>query len=318
MKRFLTNLALFILLIITLLIIIIKAINKFDDKYHNKYNRLAKELKVTEILITGDSHSLFAIDPDSLGKKAANISESSKPIEIDLYVIEKNIEFMHSLKAVIIPIDYFTLFFDGRKEKFTKRYFLHWGIPISNSLVPLDINNTHFGTCGLKLLKDMKNGRAKISNYYPHGGNWSETSSLKQNIISRKRLNIWNKKWIDTSNETRITDKLISFSRKCEKYGIDVYLISMPVSKNIFKLYDKKIVERTRLQITKILKETNCSYTDFNNFAIFKADSLYSDPDHLNRFGAQIITHLIKSQLSVIFSANQYNLTLLETCKKYW
>ena len=300
MKKFLRNLALFIVSIIILLLIIIKAINKFDDTYHNKYNRLARELKSTEILITGDSHSLFAIDPKSFDRKAANIAETSKPIEIDLYVIEKNIEFMDSLKTIIIPIDYFTLFFDGGKEKFTKRYFHHWGIHVSKPWFKSNLTDIHFGTCGLNLLKDIKKGNAKISNYYPHGGNWSKTNSASQATLCKKRLNVWNKKWIDTSNASRITSKLISLARECERHNIAVYFITLPVSNKLNQLYDKKLVEKTRLEIIKILKETKCHYTDFNSFQIFKSDSLYCDPDHLNKQGAQVITNLIKKQISVI------------------
>ena len=95
---------------------------------HSKIELLNNKSKNTQIIITGTSHTLMGLDPAQFFLKTINISEISKPIQVDLQAIENEIKKLPQLKYIVIPIDYFTLFYNGREEAIAKKYWHHWGV----------------------------------------------------------------------------------------------------------------------------------------------------------------------------------------------
>lgn len=76
----------------------------------------------------------------------------------------------------------------------------------------------------------------------------------------------------------------------------------MPVSENLLKEYDLKIVKNNLMSIQALIKESNCLYINLEGDKQFKTDSLFFDGDHLNYKGATIATLEIKNRILNSFS----------------
>ena len=283
-----------------MIVIIMLIINRVNDIFHNKLNIFQKEIKTSEILIVGTSHSLWSINPKKLGHKAINISEINKPIETDIEIINNNLDYFTNLKLVIIPLDYFTLFYDGKNEAYSKKYDYHWGLTNKIKSNRLNFYFGHFFTCGISIFADLLEGKVKTtSNFTPKYQDWSKLSLQEQSLKSKKRMNAWENNWIDTSINNVVTEKIIQTTLDLKNRGIHCLFITLPVSSNMKKLYKQDLVEINNRNINLIIKETNCKYVDYNNSIRFN-DSLFRDQDHLNIKGANVISDLIKKEIDTV------------------
>jgi len=293
---------LFISICLIVILIAIIALNQFNNIFHDKLSPYRIQIKKTKVLVTGTSHSLWGINPKSLGISAINIGEVNKPINIDLAILKNNIDANKDLKLVIIPIDYFTLFFDGtnKGENFEKQYYYHWGIKNHHDII--DNYFGHFFTCGSDVIKNLLSGKyTSASGFTPKKEDFSIVTIEKQRASIAKRLSDWNKKFIDSSKHAIITNELIETILLLKSRGIECYLITMPVYSEMKKAYNKELVSIMNSEIKRIEGSTNAKYEDFNNLPIFKDASLFRDGDHLNIKGSKAMTEILKSRIQDFF-----------------
>jgi hypothetical protein len=302
MDKLLKKTIIFLGVCIIITLISVLALNQFNNIYHNKLRPYRKEIKQTKVLITGTSHCLWGINPKKLGVSAINIGEVNKPIEIDLEILKNNLDINKDLRLVIIPIDYFTLFFNGLKkgENFEKRYYYHWGIKAHQDVV--DNYFGHFLTCGSDVIKNLLTGKYKTaSGFTAKNQDFSKISKAKQREFTAKRIAGWNKQFIDSSQHTFITNNLIKTILLLKNHGINCFLITCPVSTEMKKNYNPELVKIINSEIKKIVSATNVRYEDFNSLPNFKEDYLFRDCDHLNLKGSKELTAVIKSRIQDLY-----------------
>ena len=61
-----------------------------------------------ETLVFGSSHTYHAINPTLFKSKCFNIAYSSQDLKRDVFLFDRFIENMSSLKQIVIAISYFT------------------------------------------------------------------------------------------------------------------------------------------------------------------------------------------------------------------
>ncbi len=66
--------------------------------------------KSVEILCLGSSHAYFGINPDFISPPCFNAAHPSQSLKYDFEIVKKYQDKWESLKVIVIPVDYFSLF----------------------------------------------------------------------------------------------------------------------------------------------------------------------------------------------------------------
>ena len=151
MKLFVNKFLKYFIIYFVIFAIIIITLGSYLEKdiiFSKKRLLFEKNKSDIEYLITGTSHTFWGVEPNLFPSKAINVAEKNKPIEIDLKVIENNIRNFKKLRYVIIPIDYFTLYFNGYKDNGAAKLYHHWGLQFKEKSF---LKRFHIGTCGIDL-----------------------------------------------------------------------------------------------------------------------------------------------------------------------
>jgi len=139
MKRFLKKLFLFILPLLLGGLAMELVLRNMPNDYRNKRKYLDAHAESVETLILGSSHAQYGLNPAYFSSRAFNAAHVSQTLDLDLDIIEKYADRWSSLKTVVLPISYFTLFerlSEGPESWRIKNYTLYYGIHSSRS--PID------------------------------------------------------------------------------------------------------------------------------------------------------------------------------------
>jgi len=288
-----------ILLLLTFILLFVIIILKERDSIVTSKRYLFESNKSSiECLIIGTSHTFMGINPKLFPFKTINIAENGKPIEVDIEIIEKNINNLPNLKYVIIPIDYFTLYFSGMKERSTAKFYHHWNLK-DGMIRSYSSERYHFFTCGYSFYNEILKKQTNDSNsgYNPEVNDFSKSTPSQQKNYCEKKMDSWNQFFIDTSISIYVQKRVQKLVTLLKEKKIHTILVTMPVSEAFSKEYDKNLVRKNSLFIQKLSKESNSLYINLENYYQFKNDSLFNDGDHLNSKGALIATVEIKKRI---------------------
>jgi len=282
--------------IIPLLVLLLMGLSQEQDRVVNLKRQLFEQYKgSTECIIFGTSHALMGLNPTLFPFKALNIAEEGKPVEVDIEIIEKNINQLPHLKYVILPIDYFTFYFNGLHEEAAPKYYHHWGLK-DGYIKSYYIKRYHVFTCGFMFHEhDTYDQYDTIMGYRAQYEDLSKLSmSYRLNKYQAKH-NDWNKYWIDPTSTQSIYKRIDNFINMLQKRNIQTILVTLPVCPQFYTYYDPRINTQNNQLIEKLLQSTNARYINLQNNPLLTADSLYKDIDHLNYKGATIATTLISN-----------------------
>lgn len=260
----------------------------------------------TEVIVGGNSHSCFGILADSLSLTTINIANKGRELETDVAII-KSLEFdkYKKLKAIVIPISYYTLFsnFDSINSTFLvdqKRLYYHY-YNINEYDQGAITNRLFFNSPSRELFKDSYILPFLNKNPFSPKG-WR----ANDNIFKADKEIIHKLKRIDLKLEDKITlnknlELLKTLVNKSKENKVKLYLMIPPYSSVYFSISKHKY---NRL-ILKIL-EDNFNSEDFIliNSNTFMPTSLeyYENSDHLNLKGARLFTKKIDSILKSTFN----------------
>jgi len=297
MKKFIIKIILLAFIPVPLFLLMGLRLEK--DRIITSKRQLFEQYKgSTQCLITGTSHTLTGINPTLLPIKALSISEDSKPVEVDIEIIEKNIAQLRNLKYVIIPVDYFTLYFTGLQEQSTPKYYHHWGLK-DGFIKSYPLKRFHAFTCGFLLSENkITDPDNSLMGYWPMFTDLSKLSADTIITKCQKKLDTWNNYWIDTSNAQTIYTRLEGFIFMLQKRNIQTILVTMPVCKTLYSRFDPVLLKRNNQLIDNLTHSTHAKYINLQNNNLLAADSLYKDIDHLNDKGATIATGIIGNYIT--------------------
>ena len=109
MKKFIYKIS-FLIIVVGVIFIFFEL---FVFPYNNNQMRMKSQLlntkKDSEILVLGNSHTFFGINPDESIFKMINIANKGRKLETDFYILKKYIKNFNNLSYVIIPISHYTL-----------------------------------------------------------------------------------------------------------------------------------------------------------------------------------------------------------------
>jgi hypothetical protein len=293
MKKWLKYTSLFLLPIVLVLISVDIFYRTVPTNYKFKHEQLLQRKDSIEILVFGDSHTMYGINPDWLDKRTFNLANLSQTIYFDELLFQKYIKQLTHLKYVIFPLEYTTMSqVDNTQEDVWRKYFYDAQMDIN---VPL-----------IKWYDPKKYSLAlsqKLSRTFQALNIWKQTNTLVNcdhdgwglgynsvidsveivhlaKVISRKH----DDSRIDISKNIERIKRMIKI---CDSKKIKVVLINMPVTKEYFSLLNANEVTEI-LNQSMLLDRENSHVKNLNLIDDVRFElNDFQDADHLNDHGAK-------------------------------
>ena len=238
-----------------------------------KYNDIPKKFENTEILIFGNSHTFYGLNPIYFNQPTYNLAHISQTLYFDKLLFDKYIDNFKNLKCVIFHIEYTSLseIVDTPENNIRKYYY--------QSYMNLDVPSINKYDCTQYFLSSTRNFKANSQLIFRY---------LKNGTIVDCDENGFG------TNYTK------------DKKNIKVLLLNMPVS-NYFAegVNQKKLIkiQETCAFITR--NNDNVSYLNLFKDNRFTNGDFY-DADHLHTDGAEKCSKIVNDWVNnFLISKNQ-------------
>lgn len=272
-----------------------------DHKLQKKY--LDANSNEIETLILGSSQTFCGINPKYFASRAYNVGYLAQTLDLDFLIVNKYKNNFKSLKTIVLPISYFSLFSNLRFTTVSwrlKKYDIYYDLSLYEKIFKNFAMSDQNLKQSIKILNDYyidkrdplfsdSLGWAKTFKS-EHAKDLNETGKTTA-LLHRFDLEIEHVQI--ATNEIKILLK--QFMEWSEDENINIILVSPPV----YKTYrDNLDVEQLNFTIetanTIALKYNNCVYYNLMNDSSFIADDYY-DANHLSEVGAKKLSSLISS-----------------------
>lgn len=242
MKSLIQKIFIFLLPILLVFILIEGFYRVIPNDFSVKNKLITQKYQNTEILILGNSHSFYGLNPAFFDNPAFNLANVSQTLYFDKLLFEKHIDKFKNLKFVILNIEYTSLsqLKDTQEDVWRKYYYERYmdlEVPIISALDPQSyfLSSTRDFSNNLKLIQRyFKNGTLVDCDSNGFGNNYiKENRNLNLEEIAKVTVkkhedNLW-----DFTENVTLVQSIIDI---CKKKGINVIIVTMPVSKE----YPKK------------------------------------------------------------------------------
>lgn len=305
MVLFLKRFFIFIVLPFVLIIITDGFLRNKNSLYREKIQGAIQDKEKIEIVILGNSHANYGVDPNAFDKYAFNLANVNQSIYFDKRILLSNLQEFKNLKYVLISADFHSLYFssqgirDGWSYYETgvryknKNYFLEDISPslfgytpkITASLLKRDIINqlsTNNIVIDFPVQKGVNLYDTINKGFIGFEGN--DVVAFKENKFHDK-AKIFNRKVEGSNEKLEIEEDLNELIEILIKRGIVPVLFTTPTYVGYNKYLNNEVVNLNETDFERISKKQKTRYWNFMNSYLFKAEDFY-DGDHLNKKGA--------------------------------
>ena len=304
MKRFVLKYFLFVLPLLVIFLFLELSLRNIKSGYTIKRDGLIAKSNDIEILIVGNSHANYGIDPKYLKLKAYNMAYVSQTILYDKQIILKYLPVLKNLKYVIISIDYNTLYsgFDEARDFF---YYHYYGINLRDRSY-FNQNLSYFfyvfsPSTSVKLLLH------KTDDYFVNGdafvNGWEGYDSTNYGFMIEKggkqKAEHFDDQVKISKEHKYILSEIESLISFLKQKNIVPVLVSAPCYKYFTDNLDNKILEENSLFVKKLQEKYNLPYLNSLQDTSFRLEDYY-DCDHLNKYGAAKYTMKIDSLINTL------------------
>lgn len=305
MKRFLFQIIVYFVLPLGLFFCISEyCLRQVPNDYKYKNDWLTKNAQKIEVYVLGSSHTYFGIEPSQFHLFTFNGAHTSQDLEYDHFLLEKFEQKMDSLKWVILPISYSSLFsagIDSGQEKWrVKNYTIYYDCPYHRfePQFALECYDYHFMS---KLWSVIFSNEAYVyCNELGRGlkyarENRDENGWKESGLIAAKRHTITQIKEENINKNITFVNDIISI---CRKHNACLLLLTTPT----YHTYQEKLNQEQLARMTQICDSISSVHEDviydnWLNHTDFTEDDFY-DADHLNEYGANKLSVLLDSVIS--------------------
>jgi hypothetical protein len=305
MQRFLIKIILFSCPIIIVLVFGEYILRTIPNDYAKKRTFLDKKSNNVEVLFMGNSHIYYGINPSLMSKSSFNAAHISQSLNYDLAILKKYNNDLNSLKYIVVPIDYFSLYtsLESGIEKWrTKNYYIYYNISkIENFWDAFEITNSKLPNSINRIKKYLLHQKNDVTckelgfglNY--NSKNNQDIVGTGQKAAVKHSVTMENKEIFNENIEA--LNQIIDFSKKHE---CKIIFITCPAFKTYSDHLNAKQLFNTLNAVQEITsKNQNCLYFNFLNDSNF-VEGDYYDADHLNEIGAKKLTLKIDSIINTI------------------
>jgi hypothetical protein len=263
----------------------------------------------TEILILGDSHAVYALDPNLIGK-TVNFSSAGESYIHNYYKLKWALKRCPSLKTVVLPVDLHS-FSDFRKDRihFTLNWLRYLDYPelgwIKNKVLDYGVKYLDLLFFGFKG-QYRKFAKAILKPGYKSNPDSEESPGFKpregfffhnRDEKARKRAGR------QFNGFNPFCPEMVYFFKRilnrCANHQLRVILLRLPISRNYY-LQAEKLTDITLLEARMLLlaqQFPHATVIDFRKIYFNHESGLFWDPQHLNRAGARDLSLRFRDRL---------------------
>lgn len=263
------------------------------NNYSVKNESVLEKYQKTEILILGDSHSFYGLNPVFFDKPTFNLSNISQSLYFDKLLLDKHIDKFKKLKTIVLNIDYTSLSqLKNTDEDVWRKYYYKYYMDLNVPIINWYDRNNYF-ISGTKSF----NSNLKLATRYfvdktivdcdKNGFGINYTKQKKVLNIEENAVAAIKRHEDNLTDFTENITVLESIIAKCKSKGIKVVLVITPVSRNYAaKVNEKKLNKIFKCAALLQKMNSNVSYLNLFNDSRFTNDDFY-DADHLHNMGAE-------------------------------
>ncbi|MFL0352246.1 hypothetical protein [Xanthomarina sp. GH4-25] len=303
MKKLLSHISLFLIPILVIWILAEVFYRTVPNNYTYKHKQISNNTDI-EVLILGDSHTFYGINPEFLSLKAYNLSNVSQTIYFDKLLFEKHIKQLSKLKYLVLAVDYTTLSqADNTQEDIWRKYFYESQMDLD---VPL-IKWYNPKKYSLALTRKFDKTWQTCEEYHNKGtligcdaNGWGNTYLSTVDSVEMNRLaHVVAKKHEDGSLDFSLnTERIQQMIDLCQSKNIQVLLVNMPSVPEYVSVLNAEKWQKI---------DAVCQLLETNNSNVTRIDLLedkrfvlkdFQDADHLNADGAKKCSLVIDQYLN--------------------
>ncbi len=274
------------------------------NDYSVKHATIPSKFKNTEVLIFGNSHTFYGLNPHYFDRPTFNLAFVSQTLYFDKLLFDTYISKFQNLKCVILHIEYTSLSElvatkENNWRKYYYRYYLKLNVP---SISKFDIRKYSLATTrtinfNTKLMVQYcKEGSIVNCDSNGFGIDYTPEKSIKiEKKDALKRVENVEDHLMDfTENYNRIQSMITT----CNKRGIKVIILNMPVTTYFSEAVNQTKLKKIQKTCSEIAQQNkNVTYLNLFQNRTFIADDFY-DVDHLNTNGAKKCSLLVNRFLN--------------------
>lgn len=262
------------------------------NDYSVKYATIPKKYDSTEILIFGNSHNFYGLNPKYFDKPTYNLAHISQSLYFDKILFDNYIDKFKNIKCIILNIEYTSLseIVDSEENKWRKYYYqtyMNLEVPSINKydFTKYFLSSTRNFNANTKLvLRYLKEGTLVDYDQNGFGINYTKEKKipLQKNDVLMRVKSIEDNLMNFDDNIVRIQ----SIIDTCQKRGIKVILVTMPVSSYYYEGVNQLKYKKTQETCSKLVSNNyNVSYLNLVKDKRFTNEDFF-DADHLDTDGA--------------------------------
>jgi hypothetical protein len=302
MKRFLYQIFLFCIPILILIGSGEIYMRNRPSVYSQKRDQLLTNADSVELLILGNSHTTYGINPNCFTLYAYNLAFEDQTIYFDRKLLEKYLPILPRLKQVLITIDYHNLCVDHVSDRdfFYKYYFnldyeepkCFWKESLLQSFFVYSPEKT-----SILIFRDLKSGQ---QNAIGTKGWIDRSTSISDAVTSveknKMRAARFNTHIVDYDKNSAIIENFEWLFTTLKSKGIRPILITCPIYSTLRECLDKKILGKSEVIANSLAEKYGLQYLNYFYDDSFEVSDYY-DSDHLNTYGAKKLTLKLDSVL---------------------
>jgi len=280
------------------------------NDYSIKYETIPKKYDTTEVLIFGNSHTFYGLNPKFFDRPTYNLAHISQTLYFDKLLFDKYINEFQNIKCIILHIEYTSLseIVDTKENNWRKYYYqtyMNLDVPSINKYdyTKYVLASTRSVNATTKLIvRYLKDGT--LVNCDENGFGIDYTKEKKAPLLKKDALlrvkNIEDNLMYFDDNVARIQ----SIINTCKTRGIKVVLLNMPVtnyfSEGVNQLKLRKIQESCK---TIADHNENVSYLNLFKDDRFTNDDFF-DADHLHSDGASKCSKIVNRYVEELLKSD--------------
>lgn len=317
MKEFLLKTLLVAIVPFSALILVDLWLRNQDSLYESKYQSAIIQKDSIEVLILGNSHACYGVDPKSFSRYAFNLANVGQSLYFDKRITLSLADRLPNLKQVLISIDYHSLYFSSQGTRDAWSYYGN-GIKYKDKSYALyDLSPFLFGytpkvsaSLAIKKFKNyLRFGQVSLPFDLEDGINLQDT--LVKGFVSfaevnhqmfnstqyLKRVNEFNSSMQMAERDSVLAD-LDGFIQELITLNIEPVLITTPTYSDYNQYLDSAIINQNTIAIDELCRKHNIKHLDFMNDSSFMKLEYFHNCDHLNKVGAAVFSKTLDSQLN--------------------
>ena len=296
MRRFYIAVILFMLPIFVFMGGVEYVVRQIPSFYKYKNEWMNRNADRVETLIYGSSHGMNGINPSYIDGLAFNLGLMSQSLKYDAFLLLKWGDQYKKLKTIIVPISYFTFFFDEPfgSPQVPCYYKNYMDCPYHSGVNRYSFEMLYFKQMHGKYVTVRNNGWKVLCDELgwlgsdPKAPDWDDPVQAKKTV----QLHSGTTDYVSSNY-----DYLREMALYCKTHQVRMILVSTPMWKIYNQLLDSNRVEIIRSQIYKIQKEFGLEYYNYREDSRFAEDD-FSDIQHLSASGAKKFTKILMNDIN--------------------